>query len=235
MKGWIFIGLVSGVAQIWGATVVAPNGLENTEGDTTAIPLFGGNEGRTQIIYGSQNFGLFPPEGVYIVELRFRLDGGINSFSGSADVELRMSTSLANPEALSTTFAANVGPDAAVVLSRTVIPLSGTQTSPNGPSAFNVVLPLPNQFLYKPSEGNLLIDTFLFGSSNLRPLDWSSSHTDNASIAQSGFVTSLTAGTVSQASPVLQLVYVPVPEPDLVGLISLGALAIAIWRKRVIP
>jgi hypothetical protein len=233
MKALILMGLIGVTAQVFGAEIVVPNGMENTEGDRGVIPLFGSDQGRTQIIYGSQNFSLFPPEGVYLVELRFRVNGGLNSFSGSADLELRMSTSSANPESLNSLFSANVGSDEAVVLPRTVIALSGTQTSPNGPNSFSVIIPLPTQFLYKPANGNLLIDAAVFGSSNLRNLDWSSSENDGASSALGGLPTAQTAGILDHVSPVLQLVYVPVPEPNIFGLVAMGALIAFLRRKRV--
>ena len=232
MKAWVLTELVFALTQVWGASIVVPTGMESIEGDRSAIPLFGGDVGRTQFIYSSQNFSLFQPEGVYLVELRFRIEGGLNSFSGSADLELRMSTSGSNPELLDSLFSANVGADETVVLPRSTISLSGTQTSPNGPNAFNVVIPLPNHFLYKPNNGNLLVDAFVYDSSGLRNLDWSSNTSDGASAARGGLPTSQVASIRDAAAPVLQLVYVSVPEPGLYTLVGIGALIIG-WRRNV--
>jgi hypothetical protein len=233
MKALILMMFIEVTARVFGAAVVVPNGTESVEGNSGVIPLFGNDVGRTQMVFGSQHFSLFPPEGVYLVELRFRLDGGRTGFSGSADLELRMSTSASDPEALNNLFSANVGSDETVVLPRTVISLSGTQTSPNGPNSFTVVIPLPNQFLYKPASGNLLIDAAVFGSSNLRNLDWSSSDSDGASTAHGGSPTGQTAAVLDHVAPVLQLIYIPVPEPNAFGLVAIGSLIAFGWRKRV--
>src|SRR4051812_1371301 len=63
MKAILIIALIAAV-KVTAGTVVAPNDKEAIEGDTSAIPLFGGDQGRTQIIYSAQHFSLFPPEGV---------------------------------------------------------------------------------------------------------------------------------------------------------------------------
>ncbi|HEY6227204.1 MAG TPA: hypothetical protein VI282_08795, partial [Verrucomicrobiae bacterium] len=96
IKGFLFCATVC-LSSLGQGTIVAPNGLENREGDSSVIPFLGGIPARTQVIYGAGNFGLFPPEGAYLTELRFRMDGRYaQPFTGTANLEVRLSTTDVN-------------------------------------------------------------------------------------------------------------------------------------------
>jgi hypothetical protein len=234
MKALVLIGWVCLAVHAWAATVVAPNGLETKEGSTLVIPLFGGDQVRTQVIYGSQHFSLFPPEGAYITEIRFRMDGQyLTGFSGSADMEVHLSTSSQNPNKLASNMESNIGLDETIVLPRSTVSLSSPNAVPGGPNSFSVVNPLPTQFYYNPARGNLLMDARVYGFSNINNLDWDSSPTDGVSAALA-VVTSSTAGIITSTAPVTQFVFVPVPEPSTVASLIFGIFIVAgVWRRKV--
>jgi hypothetical protein len=233
MKTFTIIALLCLANRIYAATVVAPNDLENKEGDTSVIGLFGGNARRTQVIYDRRHFSLFPPEGASIVELRFRLDSGRADFSTTVDLEIRLSTSDQGSDGLGTILARNVGPDETIVLPRTLLTLSGVQTSPNGPNSFSVVIPLPNQFFYNPSNGNLLMDAFVYDPGATGNLDWDTGFSDGVSIA-SGAISATFASTISRTAPVTQFVFVPVPESSTITLTLVGATIFTCFRRKYV-
>jgi hypothetical protein len=212
--------------------VVVPNGLENREGDTSAASLFGGGpQSRSHLIFGSQNFGLFPAGGAYITELRLRLDGQHPAFSGTADIEIHMSTTGAIPDSQGVYRMDRTGPDETVVLPRSTIQLTGTATTPSGPNSFSVVIPLPSRFLYNPANGNLLVDARVYNESGLQNLDWDSSPNDHASAAV-GTLTGTFANTVTSSAPITQFSYVLVPEPRAMWLIIVGIMPVIFRRRR---
>jgi hypothetical protein len=228
MKKAFFILMFAVATQA--GTIVAPSGLESVEGDTSAIGLFGGSARRTQLIYGSENFSSLPTGGVLISELRFRMDGDyLSGFSGSADLEIHLSTSTQNPEFLNPQFSANIGVDEVTALPRSTISLSSV-AKPGGPNAFSVVIPLPTRFHYNPASGYLLMDAFVYSSTDVPNLDWRFSTSDGVSVMVGG-LTSSSGGTISHNALVTQFVFEPVPEPSTMALIGTG-IFMALRRKK---
>lgn len=212
-------------------TLVVPNGLDNVEGDTSAIGLFGGDQQRTQVIYGYQQFSLFPAEGAYITELQFRMEGThLSGFSAGADLEVHLSTTQRGGESLSPVFAANVGADDQVVLPRTILQLH-SDAVPGGPNSFSVVIPLPNKFYYSPANGSLLMDAFVYSAAAVPNLDWKLGSSDGVSAAV-GPVNGQLASVVSNSGLVTRFVFEPIPEPSTVLLIFPAALLILITRRK---
>jgi hypothetical protein len=215
------------------ATLVAPSGLGGVEGNTTAVPLFGGDSYRTQIIYGREQFSLFSPGGAYITELRFRMDGGgTGSFAGGADVEIHLSTTSKQPDALSADLAQNIGQDEVICLPRSIIQLSG-QSVAGSVSAFSVVIPLPNHFYYNPTSGNLLVDASVFALGQLAHLDWELNDIDRVSIAARPIGNGNFTTILSTTAPVTQFVFEPISEPSVRMLILLSLLMLLSVRKYV--
>lgn len=210
-----------------------PNGLDSVEGDTSAIGLFGGSPRRTQVIYAGRNFTSIPKGGVFITALQFRIDGQYQTgFSGAADLEIHLSTSLQNPDLLNPLFASNIGSDERITLPRSTIPLS-SGANPGGLNSFSVIIPLPTHFFFDPSVGNLLMDAFVYADSGVLNLDWQSGPSDGVS-AMVGSLTNPTATTVTQAGLVTRFVFEPVPEPPI-NLLVIGSLIAWIkWRRNVI-
>jgi len=149
-------------------TVVVPNDLENTgtfsgisSPFSCAIGGLATSERYQQVYLGSQ----FPEAGL-IDKISFRLVSAESPFSspgfGPTDLSgvlIELSTTQAQPNALSNTFADNVGPDVQAVFAG-VLTLSAPQCNENlpQPCTFDIMIPLQNPFFYDPGNGNLLLD-----------------------------------------------------------------------------
>lgn len=154
-----FLAFVSPVfAQ---TTVVVPNINESFKGDDAAAPFncvdSGGVSMRYQQVYlGSE----FPQAGV-IDKISFRLDNSGPGFGPTVlpDVLIELSTTQRQPDALSDTFADNVGPDVKAVFSGNLsISAPGCNVVFPQPCPFDIMIPLQNPFYYDPQNGNLLLD-----------------------------------------------------------------------------
>lgn len=156
------ISLISTAAAAHGAELVVPGSLENVEGNqSNAFPFNRGISYRYQQVYSASEFN--PSDPVLITEIRFRPDFNAgSSFSAILpDVQVNMSTTTTAPDALSSTYAENIGPDDTVVSSGP-LPLS-SDTTGAGPFDFDIVIPLSTPFLYDPQQGNLLLDIRNYG------------------------------------------------------------------------
>jgi hypothetical protein len=147
--------------------------------------------------------------------------------SGSADLEVRLSTSTQNPDALNANLNLNVGGDETVALPRSTLTLFENATTPGGPHAFSVSIPLPNKFYYNPAHGNLLVDAFVYSAGNLVNLDWHAAQGDGLSSALSGVV------GPTASIPVTQFVFEPVPEPSGFSYFTLAMAIVWLRRRRV--
>jgi hypothetical protein len=78
-----------------------------------------------------------------------------------ADVQINLSTTSVADDALSLTFADNVGADDTVVFS-SPLPLQSRSRGSN-PKNFDIVINLTTPFFYDPAMGNLLLDVRNFG------------------------------------------------------------------------
>ena len=112
---------------------------------------------RVQYVYDSSMFTnqnvAFP---IVITRLRWRADTALTCTGGTMDVTIDMATATVDHTLMSTTFAANLGPDLAQVFNGTVNVAAAAGTTPNTWYA-DVTLSTP--FLYDPTSGNdLAID-----------------------------------------------------------------------------
>jgi hypothetical protein len=234
MKALVLIGWVCLAVHVRGATMVAPNGFENIEGDTSSGGLFGaGSNSRTQMIYANSHFSLFPPDGAYITELRFRMDGQYaDAFSSNPNLEIHLSTTQANPNQLSGTFAANIGSDETVVLPKSSVSLS-SGANPGGPNSFSIVIPLPRSFYYNPSNGHLLMDAWVYSlGTDSRNLDWNTGTGDGVSAVTEPLTGSI-GPTISNLGLITQFVFEPVPEPSTVASLIFGFFVVGgVWRRK---
>ena len=145
-------------AVAFGDILVVPNAQANAAGNTPV--KIGGNPSRIQEVVGSGQF----TQPITITSLRLR------AFPGSGQVnvtfssfKVTLSTTQAYPNTTGThtlpssTYANNVGPDAAVVYNSVLSASSPGCPSP-GPCPFDMVIPLTAPFSYDNSKGRLLID-----------------------------------------------------------------------------
>ncbi len=158
----LVFGMSAGQAQ---EVVTVPNEYETMDAGTgNCIPLglacFGADaSARHQQIYAADEFA--GASGV-IDTIAFRLDCGKSPFDVTGiDIEVRLSHTAVAPQAMSATFAANVGPDETLVLDETSLSLS----SAGGPCppAFDVVLDVDDIFTYNGTD-NLLVDIKVFSN-----------------------------------------------------------------------
>ena len=154
-----FFGFISpGYTQ---TTVVVPNNLENASGDAGFEVPFNCGFGPPSVRYQQVYLGTQFPHKVLIGEVSFRLynEFGSTPGFGPTDVHnilLQMSTTQAEPNTLSTTFADNVGPDVRTVYSGDItVSAFACDTQP---CPFDITVRLQSPFLYNPETGNLLLD-----------------------------------------------------------------------------
>lgn len=169
------------------------------------------NVQRVQEVYDAANF---PPGGLFITELRFRPDYHFgNAFSNAvANLEIRLSTTLALPDGLSGVYAQNAGADETVVFSGPITLSSQFVGPPMGPKEFDIVIPLTAPFTYAPAWGNLLVDIRNFTGSSASALSGFRDYGDGASRV---FATEADAviGYTDSGADALQLVYTPTNAP----------------------
>ena len=144
--------------------LIVPNNAATTDTAFGAGTLV--NPGyRTQTVYdGTQ----FPPEAILITELRYRPDYFYGKAFNTriADIQINLSTTASAPDALSSTFASNVGRNDVVVVQGAVDISSAFSGPANGPKDFDIVFRLKRPFLYNPNAGNLVVDVRNYSGSD---------------------------------------------------------------------
>lgn len=175
---------------------VVPNSYAGTEGGTSATYPFSQSSMRYQQVFAASQFS---GTGT-ITQISFRADGPSYS-QGTlflptpvANVTITLSTTTAQPGAMSKTFANNLTSTPTTVYSGTLM-MSSSCTGPSGgPNAFDTRVYLTTPFTYDPSQGNLLLDV------TVNPGSAPSVPTLDAETTSSGQVTSRVYGTPSSAT-----------------------------------
>lgn len=113
-----------------------------------------------QEIYSSK---LFPQQPIEIRQLRYRLDSSVRydefpSFFSLSNIEFRLSSTRLSPGELNLKFANNAGEDEKIVYAGPWSFSIGLDSSQDGPSGFDIIVPLQTPFRFDPSLGNLLVD-----------------------------------------------------------------------------
>jgi len=133
-----------------------PSAQTSVEGDGNNQFPFGAYEIRYQQVYGGTEF---PSSPIFITAISFRLDAQYGQAFATTlpNVQISLSTTSASPDALSLTFADNVGADETVVHNGP-LSLSSTFSGPAaGPKAFDITIPI-SPFFYNSRQGNLLLE-----------------------------------------------------------------------------
>jgi len=225
--------LLSACASVAAAGVIVPNALSNTEGNgNNNLPFDSIDPQRYQQVYAASQF----VDGGLITEISFRPDGlvGVPFSVTINNIQIDLSTTLAAPDALDSTFANNVGADDATVFSGPLSLSSQDVGPPGGPKAFDIVIDLTTPFNYNPALGNLLLDVRNFSglpSGDAGGFDSENLGGDPISRAV-GDIGSATASTLDTEGLVTQ--FTIVPEPDTRALLAIGlVLVLFAWRLRV--
>ncbi len=170
--GLVLLALAAVPGRAQTTTVVAPNAFATTDGDTGSfLPFFAGfvdsgpvqgSPVRYQQVFAASQFSLIPAGGALITQLAFRPDAGSTTAFNVAmtSFQLNLSTTVAAPDALSNTFASNLGADDTVVFPAGPLTLATTNTTDptTGARVFDLVVTLTTPFRYDPARGNLLLD-----------------------------------------------------------------------------
>jgi hypothetical protein len=197
-----------GAAPARAVTVVVPNGYEIFEGNSGFGGPFNcagsGPSMRYQQVYLGSHLGRLA--GKPITELRFRKDRFIiPGFQATTipGVTIRLSSTAAAPDALSPTFAANLGADATTVFSGDLV-----LTSPlwrYGVQELDIRLPFTTPFTFNPAGGkNLLLDVTVPDCAGTSPFDAVDGFSDAMSSVWATSATAPTATVVHHVGLVTQ-------------------------------
>ena len=222
------------IAPCCSAAIVVPNSLAAVEGNANnGFPFnladFGTTSMRYQQAFAASEFASLGGP-TLITGMAFRPDGDGNAFATIlADIQINLSTTTRAPDALSTTFATNVGSNDTVVYARGPLALSSANTGA-GPRDFDIVITFTTPFLYDPSQGNLLLEVRNFGGGTTTAFD--AHQISNDSISRLFAINDATATSGSADSLGLVAQFLTdgsqaVPEPSTLIIFSLGGLAIA--------
>ncbi len=221
------------------ASIVVPSGSEFVEGGgDTPFPFNAGISQRYQQVYDASEFTSFGLP-VVISEITFRPDAG---FFGSAfsttitSIQINLSTTSSGPDALSMTFASNVGADDTVVFSG-ALSLSSADTGPGGgPKDFDIVITLQTTFLFDPTAGDLLLDVRNFSGEDTTQFDAVfAADTTSRTFSTSGGVNAVTADDFDSIGLVTKFTVTPIPEPRSALLFAAGALVVGVaLRKKAV-
>jgi hypothetical protein len=195
-------------------SLVLPVGNTTVQGDACSGVL---NEVlRYQNVYGAAQF---PAGWMLIRELRFRPCPDMGAFSTTiSNIQINLSTTAAQPDALNTVFSNNVGADSTTVFQGT---LAISSSSTGTPKNFDIVVPLTQPFLYNPAAGNLLLEVRNFTGAPIGNIaDHAGSATDAASRAYSYNASATSASYLSTGSAVVQLIYSRVDGGSTVPVIT---------------
>lgn len=203
--------------------IVAPNVFAAANGGSTASTAPFNNVSRYQQIYAASQFSaLAGPQ--MITQIAFRPAVNQAAFTHTdSRIQFDLSTNTSAVSSLSSTFAANVGPNDQVVYNAAfTFTSAGHPASGTGP--FDIIVPLTTPFLYNPAAGNLVLDIRNFDPAFTGFLDLGGDPSTRL-VFVDGSTTAAT-GTVQPFGLVTQFTFAPVPEastPVSLGLLLLGA------------
>jgi len=207
---------------------VPSSAVSNTGNSALAAPFNTTTSSRLQQVYGASAFPTLAPDSAFLIHtMLFRTDEGeLTEGNATLTVEVHLSTTSRAPDALSTTFSQNVGPDDAAVFG--LAPLNLRWAT----SQFFTAIPLDQGFVYNPAAGNLLLDIRNYTPSTFPELDAYDIVGDSMSVVLgradtiSGFATSSRG-----LATFFTVDIVPVPEASTVTLFLVGLLAVG-WKLR---
>ncbi len=210
---------------IFAGPLVVPNDLSTAQGDTgNLFPLFSSQPIRYQQVFAASQFARFNHGGGLINRIAFRGHGPGIPFSGVIpQLQVNLSTTSKMPDALSSTFAQNVGTDDTQVFSG---PVPTNVTFSGDPTNFEIVINFLAPFYYDPAKGNLLLDIRnLQGGTEVPPNDqeMDASIANGDSISRVYNYGNATAAAAGQSGNV--------DEKDTYGLVTKFNIVSAVSRK----
>jgi hypothetical protein len=148
------LGLSKVNAQPDVVSIVVPNANEFVEGNIgSSFPFNEPSPMRYQQLYSSTQFAGCGK----IIQVKFRYDGFRTGGSVTyPDILIQLSTTTVTAGTISTTFAANIGPNVITVYDGELS--FSAPTCSGEPCPFNNTITLQTPFNYNPNNGNLLLD-----------------------------------------------------------------------------
>jgi len=222
----IIINLAA-VSAGFGDFVKSPVAFGNTEGGGPFLTDRSiADSIRYQQVYRASDFTSFGSP-LRITELRFEQVAGPNDNTLS-NVQIRLSTTPRNPDALSSIFAENVGASETVVFSGSLRLF--------GSGGFTTRIPLQTPFVFDPLAGNLLMDVSNFSTLSIFGGRRTLRAEDTFGDSVSGVVAldvNAASGFVGTGGLVTLFEVTPIPEPSTVMLLSvgLGGLLLVLSRR----
>lgn len=185
--------------------LVVPAGFDVAEDDGWSNSL--GVLLRMQQVYGAVSFPDLP---ILLTGLSFRRDSATVPFdNGVALLTMRLSTTSVQPDAMSSTFAANYGPDLVTVYDSAIEIASQTESLPGNPAPFEIAVPFSEPYSYDPADGNLLVEIVIRASTGVGRNDQSNELNDHASRAFSLSPDATQATYRDSGADVLRFDYLP--------------------------
>ena len=233
------LAAVSGFCQS-GISIVVPNDLQTVDGDSGSHWPWASGPMRYQQVFGASQFQqVAGAGGGWVKGFEVRLDGhDIGSFGRAiTNVEIRLSTTARDPDALSDIFNENIGPDEKLVRTNDVSLLMIRENLPPelAQPFYGVIATDP--FFYNPNLGNLLMDIRIFSESPIfLPSDLDSSRVLGDSVSRVvGAINSQSGFTVDTDGLVTRFFVEAIPEPSVLSLFVAGiggGLLVRCWRRR---
>lgn len=195
------------------ATVVVPTANQNAEGGAGSSVL--NDNIRLQEVYHASQLPAGP---ITITGLRFRpsaLSGG--SFTATiSNINIRLSTTQVTPQAISATFADNVGSNETVVFDGELALASAFTGAPGGPKDFDILVPFSTPFTYIPSHGNLLVDVRNFTGSSVTYVDAGAAANGTAGRVFAIGVEATVATGMDAGADIVQFIYTPIAASPVI-------------------
>jgi hypothetical protein len=208
-------------------SIILPESYANKAGESRPSILERGS--RSVIIYGSDLFQSVAPEGMLIEGIQFRIDedmGRAVDFTQNLEVHAGLSKVHPADVLFPGNFSGIVGPSDQVVIPRTSIQIASSYT-PGEVNEFEINIPFQHAFEYQPRNGSLYLDfrnyeggfVLVDGTGTVRSINYVKSGIDQDSYFGPG------GGVIAK------ILFTPIPEPGISGLILFYLGILYCWRK----